>query len=155
MPHLHDKIDFVSDVYIVNGDTVLLRMHDKHHLWFPSGGHIELYEDPIEAAHREVKEEVGLDIELHGTVLNKSMPGETELLPPRFLNRHRINETHEHIAFTYFARSMSRDIVEGVEREKSAEIRWFTKSELEDATLDILPRVRFYALTALEELATK
>lgn len=66
MPHLHEKIDFVSSVYIVNGDAVLLRKHDKYKMWLPPGGHIELDEDPSEAAIREAKEEVGLDVTLSG-----------------------------------------------------------------------------------------
>ena len=66
MPHIHEKIDFTVEVFIVHKDKVLLRMHDKYKKWMSVGGHIELHEDPVEAAHREVKEEVGLDIELVG-----------------------------------------------------------------------------------------
>jgi len=29
MAHIHKKIDFVANVFIVNRDAVLLRMHDK------------------------------------------------------------------------------------------------------------------------------
>jgi len=30
MPHLHDKIDFTVETFIVYNDRVLLRMHDKY-----------------------------------------------------------------------------------------------------------------------------
>ncbi|MEK7530353.1 MAG: NUDIX domain-containing protein [Patescibacteria group bacterium] len=152
MPHIHDKIDFDSDVYIVNGDAVLLRMHDKHHIWLPPGGHVELDEDPEEAAYREVKEEVGLDVELVGEKPREFLPGDREIVRPRFMARHFVNETHEHVSCVYFAYSKTRDVVEGVEEEKSPDIRWFTKVALEDPALDILARVRHYALTALDEL---
>ena len=60
MPHVHEKIDFTASVFIVNGDAVLLGKHEKFHRWLQPGGHIELDEDPNEAALREVKEETGL-----------------------------------------------------------------------------------------------
>ena len=46
MPHIHEKIDFTVEVFIVHKDTVLLRMHDKVKKWLGPGGHIELHEDP-------------------------------------------------------------------------------------------------------------
>ncbi len=66
MPHIHEKIDFTAEVFIVHKDRVLLRMHDKFKIWLSVGGHVELDEDPIEAAVREVKEEVGLDVTIVG-----------------------------------------------------------------------------------------
>ena len=45
MAHIHEKIDYAGDVLIVNGDAVLLRMHDKYDMWLPPGGHVELDED--------------------------------------------------------------------------------------------------------------
>ena len=59
MPHIHEKIDFTAEVFIVHHNRVLLRLHDKYNIWLSVGGHIELNEDPMEAAIREVKEEVG------------------------------------------------------------------------------------------------
>ena len=61
MAHIHEKIDFTTSVYIVHAGKVLLRMHDKYHMWSGPGGHVDLHEDPNQAAVRECKEEVGLD----------------------------------------------------------------------------------------------
>ena len=69
MPHIHEKIDFTSEVFIVYQDKVLLRIHDKYGRWLSIGGHIELDEDPVQAAIREAKEEVGLDIEIEDGLL--------------------------------------------------------------------------------------
>jgi 8-oxo-dGTP pyrophosphatase MutT (NUDIX family) len=55
--------EFVSSVYIIKNDKVLLIFHQKLQKWLPPGGHLELNETPCEAARREVKEETGLDIE--------------------------------------------------------------------------------------------
>jgi 8-oxo-dGTP pyrophosphatase MutT (NUDIX family) len=105
MPHIHEKIDFTVDVFIVYKDKVLLRMHEKHHRWLVPGGHIELGEDPIEAAIREVKEEVGLDIIISP---GKVPPPDDFIKPiptPRHMGRHRVNEAHEHVYMVYFAKS--------------------------------------------------
>jgi ADP-ribose pyrophosphatase YjhB (NUDIX family) len=66
MPHIHEKIDFTVSLFIVEGEKVLLVHHKKLDRWLPIGGHIELDEDPEQAAYREAKEECGLEIELIG-----------------------------------------------------------------------------------------
>ena len=147
MPHIHEKIDFTVEVFIVFNKRVLLRKHDKYKKWLGVGGHIELDEDPIQAAIREVKEEVGLDIELFGEVLPFQSENYKELLPPKFLNRHRINETHEHISLVYFARSKT-DALRLSNKEISEECRWFTKEEVEKSA-EIQPHIKEYALAAL------
>lgn len=150
MPHIHEKIDFTVEVFITHNNQVLLRKHDKYNIWLGVGGHIELDEDPNQAAVREVKEEVGLDIEL----IDKLRPFKlttnnyTELIPPFFLNRHQINEQHEHIALTYFAKSQSQT-VNGSQTEIAKGLRWFTKEELENSS-EISESILYYALQALE-----
>lgn len=149
MPHIHDKIDFGVEVFIVYENRVLLRKHDKYKKWLGVGGHIELNEDPIQAAIREVKEEVGLDVELDSALKpNHNLDETGDLIPPYYLNRHRINDIHEHIAFIYFAKSHTDKIKQG-ENERSEECKWFTREELlSDA--EITPSIKFYALKALE-----
>jgi 8-oxo-dGTP pyrophosphatase MutT (NUDIX family) len=149
MAHIHEKIDFTASVYIVNGDAVFLHLHQKVQKWLPAGGHIELDEDPNQAVCREAREETGLDIELVGNRPNLNEAGEhTELLAPRFMNRHLFqpNDTHEHVDLVYFGRAKNRD----VRSEGGAEYRWFTKDDLEDPSYNLLPAIRFYAKGALD-----
>ena len=153
MPHIHEKIDFDADTFIVNGDAVLLRLHDKYKMWLVPGGHIELDEEPEEAAVREVWEEVGLKVDLVGERGHIFDDGEKTLLVPRFMNRHKINDTHEHISFVFFARSDTREFHQG-ETEVSENIRWFTREELDDPEYGINERIRFYAKAALDELGS-
>lgn len=155
MPHIHEKIDLTVEVFIVYRNTVLLRKHDKYKIWLSIGGHVELYEDPNQAAIREAKEEVGLDVKLVGDIPAFS-ESETykELLPPRFLNRHRINETHEHVSMIYFAAAESDRITQG-ENEVSDGIHWFTREELNDPKYGIKDSIRHYAKKALEEIFNK
>ena len=150
MPHIHEKVDFTVEVFIVHKNKVLLRKHDKYKTWLSVGGHIELDEDPNQAAVREVKEEVGLDVFLHNHSKIELVQhrGYTELIPPVFMNRHNINENHEHITLTYFARS-NTDILVPCEDEKSDECKWFTLKELDLPEFGILERIKFYAKSAL------
>src|SRR3989338_3390899 len=108
MPHIHDKIDFCSETFIVFKNKVLLRKHDKFKIWLSVGGHVELHEDPSEAAVREVKEEVGLDIALYredGKQPDFKDNKNRSIVLPQFLNRHSVSNDHEHIVHIYFAKS--------------------------------------------------
>ena len=149
MPHIHEKIDFTVEVFIVHNGKVLLRKHDKYKQWFGVGGHIELDEDPIQAAVRECKEEVGLDITIIPPPLHFSNTPDTELTPPAFLNRHPINETHEHVGLVYFATSTTDAVTDMEGPEKSLGLKWFTYEELGNSEYGIYPNVIHYARSAI------
>ncbi len=149
MAHLHEKIDFTASVYVVQDGKVLLHKHKKLGIWLPPGGHIELEDDPNEAAVREVEEESGLIIELVGNWRLPKAPtdGSRDLIPPMFVNRHNFNEAHEHIDSIYFG------IVVGGEvrpEEEGGEIAWFDRSVIEANTLNLKDAVRSYALAAID-----
>ena len=163
MPHILGKIDFTIEVFIVHNNRVLLRMHDKYKKWMSVGGHIEPNEDPVEAAHREVKEEVGLDIELVGNPEIKGpLDHSKELIPPVALNRHPTNVPgHEHVTLVYFARVNSRMNLNEQARampavkatyhgDKSEECKWCTREDIE--RMELWPNIRKYALAALDRL---
>jgi 8-oxo-dGTP pyrophosphatase MutT (NUDIX family) len=75
MPHIHDKIDFTVAIFVVQQAQVLLVHYRALDKWLPLGGHIELDEDPEQAALREVREESGLDVELLGERSPTTEPG--------------------------------------------------------------------------------
>jgi 8-oxo-dGTP pyrophosphatase MutT (NUDIX family) len=156
MPHIHDKIDFTVEVFIVHKNKVLLRMHDKYKIWLSVGGHIELDENPNEAAIREVKEEVGLDIQLVGSAEGDTSNEEKNrdyqyLIPPRYMGMHPVSETHTHIPMVYFATTNSDIVADSIlQHEQGVEMKWVSKEELE--SMDLVPNIRFYAEKALEEL---
>ncbi len=151
MAHIHEKIDFTVDVFIVYKNKVLLRMHEKHHRWLVPGGHIELDEDPVEAAIREVKEEVGLDITISSGHMSPPDDFTKPLPAPSYMGRSKVNDTHEHVFMVYFATSNSDCISDSViDHEKGVEIKWCTKEDLEN--MDLIPNIKFFALEALREL---
>lgn len=156
MPHTHAQVDFTVEVFVVHQQKVLLRLHDKYSLWLSVGGHIERNEDPVEAALREVREEVGLNVTLLGMTAGADGVPEhadyQELVPPRFLNRHRISESHEHVTLTYFATAKT-DQVRATGTDRSDTWRWLTREQVEAAP-DLLPHIKRYALAALDAVGT-
>lgn len=153
MPHINEKIDFTAEVFIVYKNKVLLRKHDKYNIWLSVGGHIELDEDPNQAGPREVLQEVGIDAKLYHDNLYPLIKEENyqELIPPQFMNRHRISSTHEHVSLVYFAKANS-DKLTLSKTEKSEECRWFTREELDDPKYQIKDHIKMYAKSALEKL---
>lgn len=152
MAHLHEKIDFTASIYIVQDAKILLHKHKKLGIWLQPGGHIELDEDPVQAALREAKEETGFEVELFGTaspvvdVRDRSR----DLLLPMFLNRHNYDATHEHIDFSYFARIVGGTLTP---EEVGVEMRWFTREEIEKNEIKLFEDTRSYALAAIDYFA--
>jgi len=148
MPHIHEKIDFAADVFVVHNNKVLIRLHEKYNKWLSVGGHIELDETPADAALREVKEEVGLDVTLIPSRQIPSYEGEyQELMPPWYMNIHPINESHKHISLIYFATSTTDAVVP---ERPTDQWKWFSLEELETGDHGISESILFYAKEALK-----
>ena len=133
MAHSNYYLDICVDTYIVNNGAVLLRLHEKYNHWGSPGGHLDPGEDVNEAALREVWEEVGLKVELVGPEgwIKKDSNHNQDLVPPHFINRHKINEVHEHSSLIFIGKSDSREIAPQVAEEADAECRWLTQDELD------------------------
>ncbi len=156
MPHIHEKIDFTVSAIIVHKDKVLLRKHEKYKKWLYPGGHIELDEDPNQAVIREAKEEVGLDITLHQTrTVLPAGKNDRDLIAPVYVNRHKINDTHEHVDFLYFASTDDPTVRVEYEGDSSDEWHWFSADELDDLHFGVEPRVIFYSKEALKTVGKK
>lgn len=151
MAHIHERIDFTVAIFVVHEGRVLVIHHRRLERWLPLGGHIELDEDPEVAALREAKEESGLDVALVGERPPTTGPGTRALIAPRFLDIHRINETHEHIGMIYWARPVGGDLQRA--EEEHHDIRWCTSAELDELQPAMSDAVKWYCRKALEELA--
>ena len=150
MAHIHEKIDFTVAIFVVHQGKVLLIHHRKLDKWLPLGGHIELDEDPEIAALREAKEESGLDVELVGERPPTTEQGTRALVAPRFLDIHRITDTHEHIGMIYWARPTNGETT--LASEEHHDIRWCAEEELDKLEPAMSAPVRWYCSTAIREV---
>src|SRR5436190_20353495 len=153
MPHIHEKIDFTVAVFVVHAGRVLLVHHRKLDQWLPLGGHIELDEDPEQAALREAREESGFEVELLGERPPTTEPGTRALIGPRFLDIHRINDTHEHIGMIYWARPKRGQLA--LAGDEHHDIRWCLGEELDEMQPPMTNAVKWYCRKAIEEISNR
>ena len=166
MAHLHEKIDFTVAIFVVHNGKILLIHHRKLDKWLPLGGHIVLDEDPEQAALREAKEESGLEVELLGERPPTTSPGTRALIAPRFLDIHRISETHEHIGMIYWARPLLAEGHQTPQRhvapanpilatEEHHDIRWCSDEELDALQPPMTDAVKWYCRQAIVEISRR
>ena len=161
MAHIHEKIDFTVAIFVVHDEKILLIHHRQLDKWLPLGGHIELDEDPEQAALREAKEESGLEVELLGERPPTTGPGTRALIAPRLLDIHRISETHEHIGMIYWARpkasgahGVTRPATPALAGGEHHDIRWCSAAELDKLQPPMSDAVKWYCRTAIREISS-
>ena len=156
MGHIHELYDFTASAFIVHEGKVLLLHHKKLKTWLQPGGHVELNEDPEMALWREIKEETGLTkkvltiIQLQSHKLPSHGSSSQKRLPLPFdLNVHLFsNETgHKHIDFCYLMKSSTDKIAQNL--TESNDLRWFSRSEIEEIANQLIPDIYSRALFAL------
>ena len=127
-----NKIIIASGPVIVEDNKVLLNQHGDTTFWKFCGGRVEDYEiNLIETARREVREEMGLDIE----IINQApfLLHTTKEMP---------NETIDVILVHYLARRIG-EILPG---EDIREWKWMPIDNLEKENLapNIIPTLRHF-----------
>jgi 8-oxo-dGTP pyrophosphatase MutT (NUDIX family) len=152
MPHIHEKIDFTVSIFISQNSKALFVFHKQLQRWLPIGGHIELEENPEQAAIREAKEESGLDVELVGerSPIQKE-PGFLPLLAPDYMDIHLIKEPHWHIGLIYFAKVKSGKVTLNVEEHQ--DIQWLYEGELDNPKWGLSAPLKFYAREAIRKIS--
>jgi len=116
--------EFLSTVYIVKDEKVLLTWNKKVSSFIPVGGHVEEGELPHECAIREAKEESGFDIEI---ISAREMQHSN--LPQNFdMQVDVIKPDHHHINISYIGKIASGEMLK--ESDEQTELRWFSKEEI-------------------------
>lgn len=134
--HLHEvaKPIFTVDVCIVHGGEFLMFKRSSTKKVFPGwlalpGGHIDEGENPLSAAIREVREEVGITL----------TPKDIQL---KFVATHHHTDRNE-LFIVFGFRAVIYDKPDHLEKHHEGSAVWMTKSEL-DRTDTIFPPVKYY-----------
>jgi 8-oxo-dGTP diphosphatase len=105
--------------------SVVRRDGKEFVFWLTPGGEIELGEEPVAAARREVLEELGLELDVRGPVYMEQNQFE------------HLGEMRENTDFVFVARCASESPrMQGVTADEIAlmqEIRWWTAGQVEAA----------------------
>lgn len=141
--------DWTATVFVVQAGRTLLVQHRRLRCWLPPGGHIDPHELPHVAALREVREETGLEVALHGPVV-RDLDGVLVLPQPLCVLLEPIEPDHEHIDLIYVGRVTGGTLL-SAEHAEHAGMRWFDRDELRDPTL--LANVREIGAEALRVAA--
>jgi 8-oxo-dGTP pyrophosphatase MutT (NUDIX family) len=149
---------FVATVYLVSDGAVALHDHDKLDMWLPPGGHIDRDELPHEAAKREVREEVGQDIELLAPSGDISSPTVESIPQPQHFLLEDINTCdgevgHQHVDFVFYGRAEGREIDPGPGEAPVEAWEWFTPAELQDNRDRLEPDVVEVGQRAIEAVS--
>jgi 8-oxo-dGTP pyrophosphatase MutT (NUDIX family) len=117
---------------IIHNDSVLLIEHRKSGTHLPPGGHIDEGEDPIQALHREVREEVGIDVEiLAEDRFNHPAVG---VVPPPFTILviddvpDPVVGPHTHIDLVYVCRPATHDVI--IQPDEVGGFKWVALTEI-------------------------
>jgi 8-oxo-dGTP pyrophosphatase MutT (NUDIX family) len=126
---------FVATVYVVDNGETVLHEHQKLDMWLPPGGHIERGELPHETAVREVREELGVEVDLLAPVGELTSPTVQSIPRPQHFLLEDINTCegevgHQHIDFVFYGVAESRDLAPADGEAPIGAWEWFTPAEL-------------------------
>ena len=120
----------VAGLIIDESKRALLVKHKKLNKWLPPGGHIKENETPDDALHREIREEVGIEVELLNVVKIPERGNiKRQLAVPFYVNVHSVGD-HDHCCFYYLCRPKGKSELKVNESEIEA-ARWFSMEEIE------------------------
>jgi 8-oxo-dGTP pyrophosphatase MutT (NUDIX family) len=125
---------------------VLLVHHKKYDKWMQPGGHQEEYENPVEAAIREVREETGIDATPYIGAINPIDDTASFIPRPDYLLEciipaHGKEPQHYHIEQSYIIRLPEQP--PRLSERESHDVKWFTLEELDG--IPMLSNVRMIA----------
>ena len=83
--------------------------------------------------------------------LPTTSPGTRALIAPRFLDIHRITDTHEHIGMIYWARPKGGDMT--LAAGEHHDIRWCSAADLDALKPPMSGAVKWYCRAALREIS--
>ncbi|MFB6232776.1 MAG: NUDIX hydrolase [Haloarculaceae archaeon] len=148
---------FVATVYIVADGATALHEHEKLGMWLPPGGHVERDELPHATARREVREELGRDVDLVAPEGAIESPTVASIPRPQHFLLEDIDVCdgavgHQHVDFVYYGRVDGREISPATGEQPAADWEWFTPADLRNRADELEPDVVEIGQRAIESV---
>jgi 8-oxo-dGTP diphosphatase len=133
--------------FIFHEDKMLFIHHRKVGRWLHVGGHVEEGEYFDDALRREIREEVGLEVDIISPTktLNTPMPGTAAQAIPFFSHGVDRGKYGRKMSLDYLCKVKGSPVVT-LQQEEIIDYKWVTKDQL--AELDTLPGVVELAMDA-------
>lgn len=138
---IKDEKHFTGSAILITQEIprkVLLVHHKKHNVWIQPGGHLEIYENPVEGTIREVKEETGIDISFFFEKIIKLDELSLQLPSPDFFFEETIpayndQPQHFHIDSIYIIYVPFQEAQQ--QTEEATDIGWFGRDEIQNLSM--------------------
>ncbi len=125
----------------INEPEYLFIFHRKLGKWLPPGGHVDLNENPQEAAVRECLEETGLTVKLYGNTPNI----EGGMLTPYGLQKNIISENkHEHFDIIYLGYPVEQNASLILNEQETTDLAWFKLNEIDSDDFNTFASVKYW-----------
>jgi 8-oxo-dGTP pyrophosphatase MutT (NUDIX family) len=137
-----DRRAFSVAVYARQGERVLVIEHRRLQTWLPIGGELEAGETPLEAAHRELREETGMAGDF------RALAGALDGVPPGLIGyeEHPAGSKGTHMNFVFVCAVAAGAVVQP--NDEFGAFRWVTRAELD--ALESPLNVRQFGYLALD-----
>jgi 8-oxo-dGTP pyrophosphatase MutT (NUDIX family) len=139
--------EFISTVFVVHEQKVLMTWNRKVNNWVPIGGHIDKNELPCESVIREAKEESNLDIE----IISQKTSSTVNLPQPLNVHLDHLKDDHKHINLAYLGKIKKGSPACFEIDDEGKPLKWFSREDLEKETT-LIPEIKEWALEALNQL---
>jgi len=120
------KYRYTCAVFVRQNKKLLMIRHRKLNRWLPPGGVIEDFERPDEAAIREVREELGIDIKLIGEK-SANIPDVEIIHQPIHIQVEQNPHGNNNIDFIYYAEPIQEKPIISCDFKEILEYSWFNR----------------------------
>ncbi len=139
---------WVTTIFLVQNQQVLLSWNLNLQTWIPVGGHIDPGEQPHDAIKREVAEETGLEFEF---VPEHTMSDNVKNITPVYVRIDPVHHHKFHINLVYAGRVTGGS--SGAQTDEGEKLRWFSREDLQKESMP--ESVKEAALHVLEKVSNR